>query len=137
MATSITDADVKKLITVSKDTTPFIIAADMFVSEVIGSALPQDRLDVITTWLAAHFTYITEANGLIASRKGAMTEDYFSRYASKENGFATTQYGKVAMQLDTSGLLAAATTNNGLKATFKVFQQHQRLPPDFWLFGMF
>lgn len=137
MTTSITDADVKALITTSKDTTPFIGFADMFVSDVIGSALATDRLEAIRTWLAAHFVYIAEANAVLSSRKGSMSEDYFPRYSDKSTGLATTQYGKVALQLDTTGLLAAATTNNGLKAQFKVYQQRQCLPPDFWLFGMF
>lgn len=151
MATTIVDADVKALISTTRDTTPFIDVADCVVSEVVGQpdpdsnpdnqssavGLSQRRLNAITKYLAAHFVYVSEANGVISARVGGVGEDYYSRYASKADGFGTTQFGKIACQLDTSGRLASISSNNGMKARFGVIQQRQDLPPDFWLFGWF
>lgn len=151
MTTTIVDADVKAVIDTQRDTSPFIEAADIIVSETIlvpdpdsnlgncGSttAVSTNRYNLIVKYLAAHLVFVTEANGMISSRVGGVGDDFYSRYADKSSGFGSTKYGALACQMDPTGRLASASANNGLKARFGVFKQTQRLPPDFWLFGWF
>lgn len=132
MALVIIDSDIKAVITTNRDTSPFIETAALFVSEVLGSAgLTDQRIKLITIYIAAHFVWVTETFGLISKQSGDMHEEYHPRNQKPNTGLATSMYGKQALFLDTSGKLAAATTNNGLKATFKVYALRQRFSQQF------
>jgi hypothetical protein len=123
------DTDVKAIIATELDTTPFITAAQLVVAEeVVGSmpALSSARLDLITTYLAAHFCAITDqSGGLTRSKIGDTEEDYIpiSSYREPLQGFRMTRYGQQAMVLDTTGSLAGMSSNAGLRALFGVLAQ--------------
>lgn len=118
---AITDADVKAIIDTDRDTSPFIVTANLIVTETLADkGLSADRLDQITLYLSAHFVCLTEERGgLVSSRLGDSSESYRAP-AIGSKGFETTRYGQQAMILDTSGKLAAQQANGGLKALFEV-----------------
>lgn len=119
-------SDVKNLIDTDVDVTPFIEVAQLVVDEDLASSgLSADRLEAITRYLAAHFTCITvETGGLQEARIGGLAGTY-ERYRStdpKAKGYAVTRFGQVAISLDSSGILASKTANDGLKALFSVIK---------------
>lgn len=108
MATLVSDAQVKAVIDTQRDTTPFITAADLIITEDLANAgLSVARLTQIELYLAAHFTCITEERGGIQAEKaGDIFEKYQPPSTSKNaGGLATTRYGQQALALDTSGTL--------------------------------
>lgn len=125
------DTDVKAIIDTDRDTTPFIATAKLLTSEILsGSGLSSERIDAVTRYLAAHFVWLTESSGLISKEVGGAKEVYHT-YAEKNTGLASSRYGQTALSLDTSGSLAKATANNGMKALFNVIPQHGN-PPSWW-----
>ena len=104
--------------------------AQMIVSEqltgVSGCSMSPERLDKITLYLAAHFAEGSAnaaqgmpAVGLKRSKLGEADESY-AVPVETASGYQTTRWGQLAMALDTCGILANSTTNNGLKAQFRV-----------------
>jgi hypothetical protein len=126
---SIRDADVKAIIDTKRDCTPFINAANIVVSEVLGASnLSAPRIDLITQYLAAHFCSLTEEQGgLVSSQIAGAKEEYvpISSYRDALKGFQITRYGQQALALDTTGQLAASTANYGMKALFRLFPQRR------------
>jgi hypothetical protein len=126
---SVTDADVKVIIDTERDTTPMIADAELIVTEILASSgLSPARLDLITKYVAAHFVCLVEENGGITQEKVGNSENRYigvpTTYKSVTRGFNITRYGQQALMFDTSGLLAAATANSGMKALFKVIGHH-------------
>ena len=115
---AISDAQVKAIITTDRDTTPFIVTADLIVTEdLTGQGYSAERIDQITLYLAAHFVAITEERGnLTKHTKGDASEEYAMELGS---GLSLTRYGQQAMDLDTSGILKTQTSKQ-LKAQFRV-----------------
>jgi len=123
---SVTDTQVKSIIDTERDTTPFISAASIVVTEELtGVGLSAARLDLITLYLAAHFCSITEEQGgLLASKVGDTQENYFNISPREPlKGFQMTRYGQQALALDTSGTLASLSANAGMKALFGILAQ--------------
>ncbi len=71
----------------------------------------------IELYLAAHFVAITEEKGGIVEDEFADAKVKFSDVYA--DGFNSTRYGQMAINLDTSGNLARLSTTK-LKATFRV-----------------
>ena len=115
---AIVDAQVKAVIDTKRDTTPFIVTAALIVSEdLTGQGYSAARTDQITLYLAAHFVAITEERGnLTKHTKGDATEEYAMKLGS---GLRLTRYGQQAMDLGTSGILKAASSET-LQAQFRV-----------------
>lgn len=122
---SVTDDQVKAIIDTARDTSPFIQNAELLVDEELADkGLSDDRLDLITLYLAAHFVCITEERGGIRrSKLGDADESYVTPDGSKKEGLFITRYGQQAMMLDKSGTLANQSANGGLKARFTVIEQ--------------
>lgn len=132
---AIVDADVKAVIDTKRDTTPFIVTAQLVVNEVlIDATLSAARKDKIVLYLAAHLVFITESEGLVSAQVGDMHEEYIPRTYGNTTpvSLAMTPYGKIALLLDTSGKLAAMSAP-GLKAQFTVLAQDQCLSPNYYL----
>ncbi len=121
---AINDSQVKAVIDTARDTTPFIATAQLIADEgLAGKGLSAARLDQIVLYLAAHFVCITEEKGGLTSDKlGDATEQY-RQPSARERGLMATRFGQQAMMLDTSGTLAAISTNAGLKAKFRLIGQ--------------
>jgi hypothetical protein len=117
--------DIKAIIECgSRDVGPMLNDANVLVTEILGSSgLSQGRLDVITKYLAAHFVCLVEENGGITGEKVGSSENRYigvpTTYKSVTRGLNITRYGQQALAFDTTGLLAAATANSGMKAQFK------------------
>lgn len=128
---AVVDADVKKIIDTNRDTTTFITTAQLLYDELLASAgYSAARQSAIVTYLAAHFCWITDTESLVQKEVGGSKEVYRT-YADKSAGLSTSRFGETALALDTSGILAAKTANNGLKALFGVIAQHGN-PPAGW-----
>lgn len=86
----------------SIDLTPFIVAAGALVDDIaVESGHSADRLQLIETWLAAHF-YTVRDPRVTAERAGSVGANYQSAVDLDLN---TSHYGQMAQVLDSSGLL--------------------------------
>lgn len=96
--------------------TPFITAANALVDEIAEkSGHDADRLQLIETWLAAHFYTVRDPRP--TSERASTIE---VRYQSAVDlNLNTSHYGQMAMTLDTSGLLRAIS--NGKKRVSAVW----------------
>jgi hypothetical protein len=97
--------------------TPFMNAANELVTEVCNySGYSATRLQMIETWLSAHF-YAMRDPGVapVSERAGGVGANYQSQVGL---GFDVTHYGQQAMRLDTHGGLAALNIkiNRGAQA---------------------
>lgn len=107
-ATTTTEA-VQKIIqydaVVIPDIAPFIETASTMVDAVIGTAVSDPVLEKVTRYLTAHLIAITDVSTRIASEQvKTIQASYYNRLS---DGLGITMWGTMAMQLDTSGKLAA------------------------------
>lgn len=89
------------------DVTPFIEAANAFVTKRLGSSseLSDTQLEQIERWVAAHFLAMSKERQTTKERMG---DTEFSYNWNTKDGLAATTYGQTAMVLDTTGDLASA-----------------------------
>jgi len=126
---AVLDKDVKAIYSTVRDCTPFIATASLIVAEEPKiSALSASRRDQIVIYLAAHFAWNADSNGLIMAEV-TKTRETYRTFSDKSIGLATSRYGQMAIQLDTSGTLAAISVAQGNSAKFKVFPQRRN---HFW-----
>lgn len=122
---AVTDADVKVIISTSKDTAPFIATAALIVTEKLtGQGLSSQLLDKITLYLAAHLVAISASGGsgaVTRSKLGDADESYATAQSSAAlGGLRVTSYGQTAIMLDPTGILAGMSASSGLKSLFTV-----------------
>ncbi len=102
---AVVDADVQAILDQSTTVslTPFIAAAQSLVTRLCSaSGYSDDDLDLITTWLAAHFFSIKEQR-LASEGAGGASGSYQGQTGMN---LSATTYGQQAMLLDTAGNLA-------------------------------
>lgn len=102
-----TDVLVKGVIEVDTlavpDLTPFIVVANELVTEIcVPAGYADSRLELIETWLAAHFYAIRDPR-LTSETVGPLSQSIESRV---DLGLDVTRYGQMAKRLDTAGGLA-------------------------------
>ena len=86
-------------------------------AHLLSVGLTDKLLAKVELYLAAHFVALTEeGGGLTRSKLGDADESFANVY---EAGFKSTRYGQMALSLDSTGLLAAASQTS-LKAQFRV-----------------
>lgn len=103
----------------SVDLTPFVNAANLIITEdMASSGLSQARLDLIASYLGAHFAMLTLEHGQVTFSKTGDSAEYYG-WKSGSTGLQLTRYGQTALSLDSSGTLANAAAS-GPKAEFKV-----------------
>jgi len=125
-------ADLRKIVEMPSNTTdgdlqPFIDGAALIVTENLASAsLTATRKAMIELYLAAHLAVLSLEHGGITRSKAGESEDAYRFVSSKMIGFASTHFGQLAMDLDTSGTLAASIRQS--KALFRVVDIPD--PPD-------
>ena len=105
-------------------------ACELVDTQLACTDLSNDRKDLIGCYLAAHFvtisrTYQGGKGQLVEKEIGGTTEKYESHQKAMamhggEIGLNATPYGQQALVLDTSGMLAKATTIN-LPAEIRVY----------------
>jgi len=112
----VTDSDVKQILDTTVDTTPFINAADLLITQSLSmSGLSTAMLTEIERWLAAHLTCMMDPRETSKAMGDARVNFEAGRLGM---GLQATRYGQQVLLLDTSGTLAA----QGLRrTTFQVF----------------
>lgn len=94
------------------DLAPFILAATTMIDDIADdSGHSSDRLQLIETWLAAHF-YAMRDPRQTSEKAGPVAASYQSKV---DLHLRLTHYGQMAMSLDSSGLLAAMS--NGTRGS--------------------
>lgn len=105
----------------SQGLTPFIVAADALVDEVLSgsSGLNETLLKEIVRWLAAHFLASSrERSASVIEQEIDTARTRFSSERILGEGLKSTQYGITALALDTTGNLAQLGKS---RASFCVF----------------
>lgn len=123
---AVTASDLREIVSISAGVLDgalavFLETAHMIVTEQLStSGMSQARLDTIELYLAAHFFTLSQSGGnLKMGRLGDAQEEYFSP-AENLGGYGSTSFGQQALNLDTSGILAAASSSAKQKAQFTV-----------------
>lgn len=117
MAIRVTADEVKAILETSSysvnfDLTPFILVASLQTDNITG--LDDDLLKEIERWLAAHYATVRHRRPVEEAY-----DDARHRYAEhRGTGLASTEFGQMAMELDTSGSLINSSKP---KASFTVF----------------
>jgi len=103
MANRVTDEDVKKIISTTIDTTPFITPANLIVTDRLsGEGLGDPLLKEIERWLAAHLVAIRDP-----VYKTEKTGDASATvFAEGGKGLDATPYGQQVKVLDITGKMA-------------------------------
>ena len=96
--------EVKEIVTTSMiDLSPFITAANLIVTDKLGSSgLSSATLTEIERWLAAHFVVCKERQP--TSKRIGETEESYNW--NTNTGLLRTTYGQAAIALDTTGTLS-------------------------------
>ena len=115
MAATTTGAEVKALIETELDPAPFISAATALYSARVGALLSDDQGSIVLAWLAAHFLAVADPRET-SECVGTGSWSFEGKNANGV-GLKSTQYGQMALALDTSGKLRAADMR---KARFAV-----------------
>lgn len=96
------------------DLTPFITVADLLIDNVIDDTLLDSAtLKEISRWLSAHFLEVSRNREKSSQSIDGTSESYSTK---PDFGLRLTRYGQMAITLDTTGALAAASA--GKKASF-------------------
>lgn len=109
MPATTTVAAVQKIIqydaVVIPDIQPFIETAGVIVDTVIGTAVSGTIQEIVTRYLTAHLISITDNSTRVQSEQVRTIQVSYSNRLS--DGLGLSHWGSMAMQLDTSGKLAA------------------------------
>ncbi len=116
----VTAADVQEIIEVSAevlaatpDLTPYITAANLMVTDLLGSSsLSDGTLMEIERWMAAHFVAIRDPRRQ-QERAGSVSESYQYKLGLR---LEVTTYGQQAILLDTTGTLADVNQNGAKRS---------------------
>lgn len=109
--------DIYDTVLTSGQLTAFINTANTFInnSELVEVGLSESLLTEIEKYLAAHFASLRDQRVQQENTAG----EYSATYQGKTDmGFNSTQYGQMAVALDTSGTLAAASLKRGRMKVF-------------------
>jgi hypothetical protein len=101
----VTDTEVKAIIDTEIDTTPFIATANTLVNNLLSdSGLDDTTLASIELWLSAHYVAVRDPRF-----RSVRTEQHSMEFERGQAGMGirATTYGQQALELDTSGTLAA------------------------------
>jgi hypothetical protein len=111
-----TPAEVVAIFPTTVDVLPFMMTASTLVETTLGvSGLGEPTLREIEIWWTAHL--LSLSSPAVISRKLGQT-DLTYEHGTLGTGLASTRYGQVVLQLDTSGTLVAASS--GKRAWLKV-----------------
>ena len=105
----VTETEVKKLISTTENITAQIDAANVVVTEKLGSnvTITANHLKEIERWLAAHLVACSIERQTIKEKIGATAVEFVgSQQGSAGLGLALTSYGQQVMIIDTTGILA-------------------------------
>lgn len=110
MAVRVRDIEVKQIISTNLEPLyPFLIAANLFVDEVLsGQGYSDAYLKEIERWVAAHFICVADPR-LKEKKIDDASESYNVQWSKPEAaGLSSTHYGRTAIMMDTTGILSRA-----------------------------
>ena len=85
------------------DVSPFVISANVFVTQHLGGKLSEDVLKEIERWVAAHMVASTKDRQI----KDTGADNAYIKYTGYwSEGLNGTSYGQMAIALDATGTLA-------------------------------
>ena len=123
---AVTSTDVTRIYPTTVDLSGYIKTATIVVEDLLlDKGLPADVLDQITIYLAAHFATIGSGGGGLRSKKVGEATETYAVPAETGKGYQTTNFGQMAMLLDSSGTLASASSKTGLQAEFQVVSPYR------------
>lgn len=103
MVASTTPEQVKAIIDTELEVAPFIAAAQALYEARVGSALPDSQGSVVLAWLSAHFVAVADPR---ETQESVGTGSWsFEGKNQSGQGLSSTQYGQMAISLDTTGKL--------------------------------
>jgi hypothetical protein len=110
------DTEVKRIITTTSDTTPFIEAASVLVdNHLTGKGLSDATLLQIEKWWAAHLFAVSDPRS--EETKTGKSEDKFQGKTGM--GLNATLYGQQVLLFDTTGTLANVGKRPSIFETIK------------------
>ncbi len=104
MSNRTSDIKVKEIFdTDIEDTTPFIIAANLIITDKLtGQGLSADHLAELERWLAAHLACARDPRAK-TDKTGDASTTYTGNFAE---GLKSTPYGQQVLLLDSTGILS-------------------------------
>jgi hypothetical protein len=120
---SVTTEDVEAIYPASSNApiATFVSIAENIATTLLSNkGLSTKTMDTVVLYLTAHLLVLTYENGGLRRERMGDSDDSYVTPDISAKGFASTRFGQMAMILDTTGTLAASTTNAGLKARFEI-----------------
>lgn len=105
----VSETEVKELIPTTETITAQINAANVLVTEKLGSngTITTDHLKEIERWIAAHFVACSIERQATEEKVGATSIKYAGNADRDVKGLNLTSFGQQAIMLDTTGTLAS------------------------------
>lgn len=98
---------------------PFLISANVFVTQHLGGKLSEDVLKEVERWVAAHMVATTKDRQI----KETGADNAFIKYTGYwSEGLNGTSYGQMAIALDSTGTLAILA--KGKKSVYTYAVEH-------------
>lgn len=104
MPASTTPEAVKAIIETELDPAPFIDAATVLYEARVGNRLSDAQGSLVLKYLAAHFVAVTDPREKQES-VGTASWSFEGKAGAMDSGISSTQYGQMALSLDTTGRL--------------------------------
>jgi hypothetical protein len=101
--------EVKELIATTETITAQINAANVLITEVLGSetTITTDHLKELERWVAAHLVACSIERQGVEEKIGGTTVKYVGNADREARNLNLTSYGQQAIMLDTTGRLAS------------------------------
>lgn len=125
--TPASDSDVRSLVSMdtNSSTAIYLQASVLVITEdLAGKGLSDSRLTLIAKYVAAHYAVVSEELGGLTSQATNNTKDTYQSVKGGP-GYNATRFGQQAIQLDTSGTLAALSNISKGKAKIRLISDCQ------------
>lgn len=120
----VSEAEVLAIInTTISDITPFITAANLFVTNWLGStSLDDDTLKEIERYMAAHIMHVQDPRAKKISIEDVTSVEYQGQWGM---GLNMTSYGQTCILLDSTGTLDQMTRKGKKRVSIGVIEYHE------------
>ncbi len=81
---------------------PFVISANVLITDLLAGFLTDGTLKEIERWLAAHMATVSKDRLILEAGAGGATVKYAGHFGAE---LMSTQYGQMVLMLDTSNRL--------------------------------
>lgn len=94
----------------------------VFDSIPSGSGWSTAKAELVQLYLAAHFAVLSEEYGGLSQQVVGESEERYQTLEGRDEGLATTRFGKTAIALDDSGYLGSLSAKP-VRALFRVYDE--------------